>query len=116
MPFRSKRLIPIALGAVALAGLVVALPGTSALAALPQGAKAPDFSTQAVLAGKPFAFHLGDALKKGPVVLYFSRRPSPAAAPLRPMTFPMRPTHLPLPGPRSSACRTIRSTSSAAFP
>lgn len=71
MPFRSKRLLPLALGAVALAGLVVALPGTSALAALPQGAAAPDFRTQAVLAGKPFAFHLGDALKKGPVVLYF---------------------------------------------
>ena len=51
MPFRSKRLLPLALGAVVLAGLVAALPGTSALAALPQGAAAPDFSTQAVLAG-----------------------------------------------------------------
>jgi thioredoxin-dependent peroxiredoxin len=42
-----------------------------ALAALPEGAKAPDFTTQASLGGKPFNFALGDALKKGPVVLYF---------------------------------------------
>jgi peroxiredoxin len=40
-------------------------------AALPQGAQAPDFSTEATLAGKPFKFSLADALKKGPVVLYF---------------------------------------------
>jgi peroxiredoxin Q/BCP len=42
-----------------------------ASAALPVGATAPDFATQASLAGKPFAFHLADALRKGPVVLYF---------------------------------------------
>ena len=40
-------------------------------AALPDGTKAPDFSTQATLAGKPFQFSLAQALKKGPVVLYF---------------------------------------------
>ena len=40
-------------------------------AALPNGAAAPDFTTQASLAGKPFQFSLADALKKGPVVLYF---------------------------------------------
>jgi peroxiredoxin Q/BCP len=40
-------------------------------AALPVGAIAPDFTTQASLAGKPFTFHLADALRKGPVVLYF---------------------------------------------
>ncbi|WCT74072.1 peroxiredoxin [Sphingomonas naphthae] len=40
-------------------------------AALPVGSKAPDFTTQATLAGKPFAFNLKKALKKGPVVLYF---------------------------------------------
>jgi peroxiredoxin Q/BCP len=44
---------------------------TSALAALPNGASAPDFTAQATLAGKPFQFALADALKKGPVVLYF---------------------------------------------
>lgn len=43
----------------------------SALAALQPGANAPDFTTQATLAGKAFQFSLADALKKGPVVLYF---------------------------------------------
>ncbi len=51
-----------------LAALSVAVP---AIAAIPVGAKAPDFTTQATLAGTPFSFHLADALKKGPVVLYF---------------------------------------------
>jgi peroxiredoxin len=40
-------------------------------AALPDGTKAPDFTTQASLAGKAFQFSLAKALKKGPVVLYF---------------------------------------------
>ena len=35
------------------------------------GAKAPDFTAPAYLAGKPFTFKLADALKKGPVVVYF---------------------------------------------
>jgi peroxiredoxin len=52
----------------ALATLLVAVP---AFAALPNGTKAPDFTTQASLAGKNFKFSLADALKKGPVVLYF---------------------------------------------
>ncbi len=38
---------------------------------LPNGAKAPGFTTQGALAGKPFAFNLKAALRKGPVVLYF---------------------------------------------
>ena len=40
-------------------------------AALPNGTQAPDINTQATLAGKEFKFALADALKKGPVVLYF---------------------------------------------
>ena len=40
-------------------------------AALPVGAKAPDFVTSGALAGKPFRVHLADELRKGPVVLYF---------------------------------------------
>ncbi len=39
--------------------------------ALPNGSKAPDFSTDASLAGKSFKFSLAKALKQGPVVLYF---------------------------------------------
>jgi len=46
----------------------IALP---ALAALKQGDAAPDFSAQASLAGKAFAFSLADARRHGPVVVYF---------------------------------------------
>lgn len=42
-----------------------------ALAALKAGDPAPDFSARATLGGKEFDFSLADALKKGPVVLYF---------------------------------------------
>ena len=42
-----------------------------AYAALQAGATAPDFTAQASLAGKPFSYSLKDALKKGPVVVYF---------------------------------------------
>lgn len=55
---------------VALTALCTAL-ASPALAALKPGAKAPDFSAQAYLAGQPFTFKLADALKKGPVVVYF---------------------------------------------
>ena len=47
---------------------VTALP---ALASLAVGSKAPDFTAQAALGGKDFTFNLADALKKGPVVVYF---------------------------------------------
>jgi len=50
---------------------LLAIASTSALAALPDGTKAPDFTAQASLAGKPFTFSLAEALKQGPVVLYF---------------------------------------------
>jgi thioredoxin-dependent peroxiredoxin len=56
------------LSCCALAG---ALAAHSAFAALPNGHAAPDFTTQVTLAGKPFTFSLAEALKKGPVVLYF---------------------------------------------
>ncbi len=46
----------------------LALP---AFAALKEGDSAPDFKTQASLAGKAFTFSLKDSLKKGPVVVYF---------------------------------------------
>ncbi len=49
----------------------LALVAGVAHAALPVGATAPDFSAQASQAGKQFPFHLADALRKGPVVLYF---------------------------------------------
>lgn len=52
----------------AVAGSAMMVP---AFAALPDGTKAPIFSTEASLAGKSFQFSLAEALKKGPVVLYF---------------------------------------------
>src|SRR3569833_865645 len=52
-----------ALGAAALA--------TSAAAELKAGTKSPDFTAPAFLAGQPFTYKLSDALKKGPVVVYF---------------------------------------------
>ncbi len=57
---------------LAALGLVVSLAfASTAVAALKVGAKAPDFSAPAYLAGEPFTFKLADALKKGPVVVYF---------------------------------------------
>jgi thioredoxin-dependent peroxiredoxin len=43
----------------------------AAFAALKEGDKAPEFTAPASLAGKEFTFTLKDALKKGPVVVYF---------------------------------------------
>jgi peroxiredoxin Q/BCP len=55
-----------------LMAMLWALTGSSAaFAALEPGSGAPDFTTQATLAGRPFEFSLANALKKGPVVLYF---------------------------------------------
>ena len=58
-----RRFIALALGTCVLVSPL--------FAALQTGVQAPDFTTQATLAGKPFTFSLADALKKGPVVLYF---------------------------------------------
>ena len=55
-----------------LLGLTLAiLASLPVLAALKVGESAPDFSARASLAGKEFNFSLQDALKKGPVVVYF---------------------------------------------
>jgi peroxiredoxin Q/BCP len=54
--------------AAAAASLVVA---AAAFAALAPGDAAPDFDAEAAIGGKVFRFSLAQALKKGPVVLYF---------------------------------------------
>ncbi len=54
-----------------LVTLALCLLGGQAGAKLAAGAPAPDFSTTAALAGATFNYALSDALKKGPVVLYF---------------------------------------------
>jgi peroxiredoxin len=51
--------------------MMIASASSPSLAALPEGAKAPDFKLNAALGGKPFNFSLRQALRKGPVVLYF---------------------------------------------
>ncbi len=59
---------------LAVAGLtlaLLALLAPPAQAALDVGDRAPMFSLDAALAGKPFRFSLAEALKAGPVVLYF---------------------------------------------
>jgi len=55
---------------IALAALAAAL-ASPAFAELKAGTKAPDFTAPAYLAGQPFTYKLSDALKKGPVVVYF---------------------------------------------
>jgi thioredoxin-dependent peroxiredoxin len=56
---------------LALVGLLTGIVALPAMAALKEGDAAPDFSTQASLNGKAFTYSLKDALKKGPVVVYF---------------------------------------------
>ncbi|MBB3956672.1 MULTISPECIES: peroxiredoxin [Novosphingobium] len=65
MKFRKNLAVSLALGLLAAS---VPAPG---IAALPQGAGAPDFTLSAAKAGKPFNFSLHQSLRKGPVVLYF---------------------------------------------
>jgi peroxiredoxin len=54
-----------------LAAAFAVTAASPALAALPIGAAAPNFKATAYQAGKPVAFDLRQAVKKGPVVLYF---------------------------------------------
>jgi peroxiredoxin Q/BCP len=55
---------------LACAPLSLAFP-LFAYAALDIGDYAPDFTTEAALAGSVYRFSLAESLKKGPVVLYF---------------------------------------------
>ncbi|GAA0279870.1 peroxiredoxin [Alteraurantiacibacter aestuarii] len=66
----NRLILPIASAlALALAGLAV-----PAMAALPDGARAPAIRTTGALAGQTFSFDLARALEDGPVVLYFFPR------------------------------------------
>ena len=63
------------LAAAILSAALLALPAPffalPTLAALKPGTAAPDFTAIASLGGKEFSYSLANALKKGPVVLYF---------------------------------------------
>src|SRR6201989_1534525 len=54
-----------------LTAALAAFAASPALAALTVGDGAPDFAAQGSIGGKDASFHLKDALKKGPVVVYF---------------------------------------------
>lgn len=56
---------------VLLSGLLSVAVALPAVAALKAGDPAPDFKLQASLAGKEFTFSMKEALKKGPLVVYF---------------------------------------------
>lgn len=64
-----RKLLPLMLAGCLSAGLF--LHAMVASATLKPGDPAPDFTTQASLGGKTYTYALADALKKGPVVLYF---------------------------------------------
>lgn len=59
------------LGRIAFLAVLGSFAAAPALAALKPGDLAPDFKAQASLGGSVFTFSLAEALKKGPVVLYF---------------------------------------------
>lgn len=56
---------------LAILMVLAAVLSVPALAALKPGARAPMFTAEATVGGKRFTFSLEDALKKGPVVVYF---------------------------------------------
>lgn len=64
-PQMLKRLVPLL---AITASFAMTVPSH---AELPTGATAPDFSAPASLGGEVFTFKLAQALKQGPVVLYF---------------------------------------------
>src|SRR4051812_27291585 len=53
------------------AAAAAALATAPVNAALPVGARAPDFTTTGAVGGKEFKLHLAQELRHGPVVLYF---------------------------------------------
>src|SRR5258708_10567268 len=64
-----RKLIPMTLAAVLSVGF--AMHSLTASATLKPGDAAPPFTADASLGGKTYTYSLADALKKGPVVLYF---------------------------------------------
>ena len=67
---QNKRMRPVKPSTLLLS-LCFGLFASAAWAALKPGDAAPDFTVDAALGGKEFIFSLAEALKKGPVVLYF---------------------------------------------
>ncbi|PLZ04390.1 peroxiredoxin [Burkholderia sp. WAC0059] len=59
------------IAAVSAALAALSLHALTAQATLKPGQHAPDFTAEASLGGKTYRYSLADALRKGPVVLYF---------------------------------------------
>ena len=68
---QTSRAVTFTLACATVFAMALALLTPPAHAGLDVGDKAPDFTTAAARAGKPFQFSLSQALAKGPVVLYF---------------------------------------------
>ena len=66
-----KTIAQIAMGVSLGLGLALAALPVEGIAALRQGAKAPDFTLNAAQGGKAFSLSLKQALRNGPIVLYF---------------------------------------------
>lgn len=71
MKKKIKLAVALGLGSAAVAGGILAFTATPSVAAVEQGAQAPDFKLNAAKGGKSYRLHLAQELKKGPVVLYF---------------------------------------------
>src|SRR3954466_16232195 len=67
--------------------MAAALFASPAFAALKPGDTAPDFTAAGSLGGKDFSFSLKNALKKGPVVVYFYPSAYPGGCDLEAHTF-----------------------------
>lgn len=63
--------LPLSRRPLARAAALLLLAAAPAWAAIAVGTRAPDFTAPASLGGKQFQFTLSEALKAGPVVLYF---------------------------------------------
>ena len=87
-----------------------------ASAALKVGDVAPDFTAAGSLGGKPFTFHLADALKKGPVVLYFYPSAYTHGCDLEAHAFATEADKFAAAGATTSASRPTISSGSRNFP
>jgi hypothetical protein len=99
-----------------LSVLLAAAFALPAHATMKVGDSAPDFTLQASEAGKEFTFSLADALKKGPVVVYFYPKAFTKGAASKRMISPRPSTNTMRSAQRSSASVTTRSPRSTNFP
>lgn len=71
MKKKMKFAVALGLCAIVAAGGVLAFTSSPSVAAIEQGARAPDFTLNAAKGGQAYRLNLAQELRKGPVVLYF---------------------------------------------